>query len=150
MSYGPFAYDDTFADFCAELFQYQYVQNKAVLDDSILQWLYNHSRGNISIVVGLLHDAQEISILDGYERLDITSLEKAYRGRLTMLHDYLYQEPVQGKRTSSKKYQSDTEVAAKSSEDNLITSIVTRAKRLQKDIVQELVFCGVEILEVAV
>lgn len=67
-----------------------------------------------------------------------------------MLHDYLYQEPVQMKKTSTKKNQSDTDVAAKSSEDNLITSIVTRAKRLQKDIVQELVFCGVEISEVAV
>ena len=31
-----------------------------------------------------------------------------------------------------------------------VTSIVTRAKRLQKDIVQELVFCGVEISEVTV
>ena len=150
LSYGPFACDEMFADFSSELFRYQYVQNKTVLDDSILQWLYNHSRGNISIVVGLLHDAQEISILDGYERLDITSLERAYRGRLVMLHDYLYQVPVQGKKASTQKNQSNAEVVAKSSEDNLITSIVTRAKRLQKDIVQELVFCGVEISEVAV
>lgn len=52
LSYGPFACNEMFADFCAELYRYQYVQNKTVLDDS-----YNHSRGNISIVVGLLHDA---------------------------------------------------------------------------------------------
>ena len=84
LSYGPFACDEMFTDFCSELFRYQYVQNKTVLDDSILQWLYNHSRGNISIVVGLLHDAQEISILDGYEKIDITSLERAYRGRLAI------------------------------------------------------------------
>ena len=67
-----------------------------------------------------------------------------------MLHDYLYQEPVQSKRTPTKKNKSDAEEAAKSREDNLITRIVTRAKRLQKDIVQELVFCGVEISEVTV
>ena len=149
LSYGPFAYDGTFADFCAEIFQYQYVQNRTILDESILQWLYNHSRGNASAVVSLIHDAQEMAILDGYERLDITSLEKAYRGRMAMLHDYLYQEPVQAKKVSKKNSVSQN-ADAKSCEQELITSIVTRAKRLQKDVVEELAFYGVEIVEVAI
>lgn len=150
LSYTSFSYDDTFRDFCTELFQYQYVQNKTTLDESILQWLYNHSRGNASIVVSLIHDAQEMAILDGYERLDIASLEKAYKSRLAMLHDYLYQEPVQGKKVSAKKNTGATTAGTKDGEQNLITSVVTRAKKLQKNIVDELIYYGIEISEVAV
>jgi len=150
LSYGPFVYDETFVSFCAELFQYQYVQKKTMLDDSILQWLFNHSRGNASIVVSLIHDAQEMAILNGYEKLDIISLEKAYKCRLSMLHDYLYQEPVQVKKPPSKKKADEPNSASDSTEQNLITSVVTRAKRLQKDIVDELIYYGVEIVEVAV
>ena len=67
-----------------------------------------------------------------------------------MLHDYLYQEPVQAKKKSSRKNNSTVEAAPESKEQNLITEIVTRAKRLQKDIVEELVYYGVQITEVAV
>ena len=152
LSYGPFSYDDTFTSFCEGLFQYQYVQHKASLDEGILQWLYNHSHGNASIVVSLIHDAQEIAVLDGSEELSIVSLEKAYKSRLAMLHDYLYQEPAQAKKKSFRKNSntSTVEAAPESKEQNLITGIVTRAKRLQKDIVEELVYYGVQITEVAV
>ncbi len=150
LSYGPFSYDDIFTGFCEELFQYQYVQHEASLDEGILQLLFNHSHGNASIVVSLIHDAQEIAILDGSEELSIVSLEKAYKSRLAMLHDYLYQEPVQAKKKSSRKNTSTVEAAPESKEQNLITEIVTRAKRLQKDIVEELAYYGVQISEVAV
>lgn len=150
LSYGPFSYNDTFTGFCEELFQYQYVQQKASLDEGMLQWLYNHSHGNASVVVSMIHDAQEIAILDGSEELSIVSLEKAYKSRLAMLHDYLYQEPVQAKKKSFRKNTGTVEAAQESTEQNLITGIVTRAKRLQKDIVEELVYYGVQITEVAV
>ena len=160
LSYRPFAYDDTFTGFCKELFRYQYVQNKTELNEGILQWLYNHSKGNASVVVSLLHDAQEIAILDGSEELGITALEKAYRNRLSMLHDYLYQEPVRGKRASGKKNAGEKAVPAgdggqdwaesRDEEKALVTDVVTRAKRLQKDIVEELAYYRVEIAEVAV
>ena len=149
LSYGPFSFDDTFTSFCEELFRYQYVQNKTALDSVILQWLYNHSRGNVSIVVSLLHDAQETAILDGSEELNIHSLEKAYKCRLEMLHDYLYQEPIQIKKKSSRKRMDTSEVAAASTENreqNLITDVVKRAKRLQKNVVDELVCYGVKVV----
>lgn len=153
LSYGPFSFDDTFTSFCEELFRYQYVQNKASLDSVILQWLYNHSRGNASIVVSLLHDAQETAILDGSEELNIVSLEKAYKSRLAMLHDYLYQEPVQVKKKSIRKRTDASEVTADSEENReqtLITDVISRAKRLQKITVEELVYYGVEVMEVEV
>ena len=151
LSYTPFSYDETFAHFCSELFLYQYVRNKSSLGDGILQWLYNHSRGNASVVVSLLHDAQETASLDGSEELNIHSLEKAYKSRLAMLHDYLYQEPIQVKKKNARKTACNSEtvtVVAEKIEQNLITDIVTQAKRLQKNIVDELAFYGIKILEV--
>ena len=159
LSYGPFSYDETFAEFCRELFQYQYVQNRTELNESILQWLYNHSKGNASVVVSLLHDAQEIAILDGAEELGLPSLEKAYRNRLSMLHDYLYQEPVRGKKAPGKKNAGGNVIPAgdggangdeERTEQDMVTEIVERAKRLQKDISEELKNNKVEITEVAV
>lgn len=159
LSYGPFPYDDTFASFCTELFRYRYVQHEAVLDEGIMQWLYNHSKGNASVVVSLLHDAQEIAILDGSEELGITALEKAYKSRLSMLHDYINQGPVRGKKASGKKNAGENVIPAGvggtnrtegRAEQDLVTEIVGRAKHLQKDIPEELLYYGVEIVEVAV
>lgn len=150
LSYGPFSYDNIFAGFCTELFRYRYVQNKTEPDERIVHWLYNHCKGNASIIVSLIHDAQEIAILDGYEKLDITSLEKAYKGRLSMLHDYLYQEPVRTRKPSVRKNKCRAEAAADYGDQALVTEIIVRAKRLQKDIVEELMYYGVMITEVAV
>ena len=150
LSYGPFSYDDTFTGFCKELFQYQYVQRRASLDEGMLQWLYNHSHGNASIVVSLIHDAQEIAILDGSEELSIASLEKAYKSRLSMLHDFLCQEPIQIRKPSAGKRGCDIRAATENREQGIITEIITRAKRLQKDIVEELTYHGVTIAEVAI
>lgn len=149
LSYGPFAYDAAFAEFCKELFQYQYVREAARLDEGIMQWLYHHSAGNASIVVSLIHDAQEIAILDGYEKLDIVSLEKAYTKRLALLHDFLYQEPLKGKKVS-KREKVDTTVTTEKEEQMLISDTVVRSKRIKRDIVDELRYYGVQILEVQV
>jgi hypothetical protein len=82
------------------MFAYQYVKEKTDITDAVMEWLYEHSSGNISIVVSLLHDAQEISILNGYERLDMESLTEAYQKRLSLLHGYI--EPsIQRKAQSS-------------------------------------------------
>ena len=56
----------------------------------------------------------------------------------------------EAKKKSSRKNNSTVEAAPESKEQNLITEIVTRAKRLQKDIVEELAYYGVQITEVAV
>ena len=37
----------------------------------------------------MIHDAQEIAILDGREVLDISTLNDAYKQRMNMLHDYI-------------------------------------------------------------
>lgn len=149
LNYGAFSYDETFLGFCKELLRYQFVQKKCEADDKIFQWLFNHSGGNASIVVSLIHDAQELAILDGYEKLDISSLEKAYKNRMVMLHSFLYQEPVPKKKPSKSSSKAESSAPTAKVGQSLISDIVMRSKRLQKNIVEELVFYGVQVTEVA-
>lgn len=82
-------YGTCFHRFCEVLFAYQYVQKQTYITDAVVEWLYEHSAGNISVVVSLIHDAQEIAILNGTERLDLEVLSEAYTKRLSLLHGYI-------------------------------------------------------------
>lgn len=99
--YNTMRYDDYFKDFCEVLFGYQYVKERSEITPAITQWLYEHSAGVISVVVSLLHDAQEIAILTGKEVLDMAVLEEAYEQRMSLLHDYIKPSAITGKQTSA-------------------------------------------------
>ena len=86
LQYTTMGYDAYFQAFCKTLFQYQYVQQRTAITDGIMEWLYEHSAGVTSVVVALIHDAQEIAILNGRETLNLESLNKAYQQRLSLLH----------------------------------------------------------------
>lgn len=101
LQYEAMEYGAEFEQLCHTLFQYQYVKNPAELDDATVHWLYEHSNGNVSSVVTLLHDAQEIAILDGSEVLNLETLNAAYRSRMKMLHSYI--APSKKPQTSRKK-----------------------------------------------
>ena len=45
------------------------------------------------MVISLIHDAQEISILNGSEILNLETLNEAYNTRLSMMHDYIKTQP---------------------------------------------------------
>lgn len=89
LKYTNMQYDDYFRYFCKIIFSYQYVKNKTNIDESIIEWLYNHTSGVTSVVISLIHDAQEISILNGSEILNLKTLNEAYNTRLSMMHDYI-------------------------------------------------------------
>ena len=89
LQYGAMKYDMDFKNFCKALFLYRYVQNESFLTDSMVEWLYEHSGGITSVVVSLIHDAQEIAILTGKEVLNIETLNEAYHKRLTLLHGFI-------------------------------------------------------------
>lgn len=93
LKYTNMQYDDYFRYFCKIIFSYQYVKNKTNIDESIIEWLYNHTSGVTSVVISLIHDAQEISILNGSEILNLETLNKAYNTRLSMMHDYIKTQP---------------------------------------------------------
>lgn len=89
LKYNALPYDEHFLNVCKILFQYQYTKQTTELTDAIVRWLYEHSAGVISIVVSLLHDAQEQAILSGKECLDMEALQNAYTQRMGMLHSYI-------------------------------------------------------------
>jgi len=89
LQYSALEYDRYFCDLCCTLFGYQYVKQRTEITPGVIEWLYEHSAGIVSVVVSLIHDAQEIAILNGSEVLNLDSLNEAYQKRLSLLHGYL-------------------------------------------------------------
>lgn len=108
LQYNRLDYDQYFHDFCSVLFRYQYVKKKTELTSAILRWLYEHSAGVISVVVSLIHDAQEIAILGGIEEISLETLNEAYRRRVTLLHGYIEPAIKQSTQCSSVKREVST------------------------------------------
>lgn len=154
LNYSAMEYSEEFCGLCKALLQFCYVQNAPCVDESLLIWLYNHSAGNVSIVVGLLHDAQEIAILEETEKLDIAVLHTAYERRLTMLHDYISTNTVKitaTKKTTKKAIApKTTEIKKEPSIKTSISEISANAKHLQHDTISELRRNGIRILEVII
>lgn len=141
LQYTTMSYDVYFQEFCKVMFIYQYTQQKTEITDGILEWLYEHSAGVTSVVVALIHDAQEIAILNGKEALNLESLNEAYEQRLSLLHGYIQPSISQSKQTSkTKKKTSAADLRTTDSEvidDSIsIADLVAKAKDESMDIVQ--------------
>ena len=138
LRYELIGYGDTFKKFCEILFSYQYVKYRTEITDATTEWLYEHSSGNISVVVSLIHDAQEIAILNGREILDLESLNEAYQQRLSLLHGFIQPRPK--KQTSTVKRKVSAAGMARSAVETdgefTIAGLVSRAKADDADIVQ--------------
>ena len=105
--YQPLEFNEYFTNFCGTMFDYQYTQKKTDLTEALIEWLYEHSGGLISVVVSLLHDAQEIAILSGYEKIDFKSLNDAYEKRTAMLHGYFKEIYITLPRTGKNQKKTD-------------------------------------------
>lgn len=136
LKYAPMEYDERFIYFCRVLWSYQYVKNESEITNSIVHWLYEHSSGIASAVVSLIHDAQEIAIINGTEELNLENLNKAYKNRLAMLHPYLEPSVTKKKQNSTKKKTvTYTEIGETVEEDGLVSQLVAKAKTENLDIV---------------
>ena len=104
------------------------------------EWLFEHCGGNISVLVSLIHDAQEIAILEGEDVLDMTMLEAAYQKRMSMLHDYLEPSIKRKKQSSdSRKRPSVSVEEPEGTETNIqetLAGMVSRAKKENLDVVE--------------
>ena len=105
------------------------------MDESMMRWLYEHCSGNPSVLVSLLHDAQECSILDGQETISYESLNTAYNKRLRMLHPHIKTT----RKPSTSKVKQEVVIPKaepiKTMEEFSIVAIVKDAKKAQQDIV---------------
>ena len=139
LQYQNMPYDAYFESFCKILFEYQYVRNQTEITPMITEWLYEHSAGILSVVVSLIHDAQEIAILSGKEILDMEMLNQAYNQRLSFLHSYIQPAISQKKQTSRPKKKNPVSkidsVQEKENESISISDLAVRAKAENLDMV---------------
>jgi hypothetical protein len=92
----------------------------------------------LSVVVSLIHDSQEIAILNGIEKINLQTLNEAYEKRLSMIHGYIEPTITRKSQTSTRNQKADefissTETATET--ENIIASIVTVAKEKGVDVV---------------
>lgn len=152
LQYTTMNYDEYFQSFCKIIFKYQFLKNHTEITAAITEWLYEHSAGVVSVVVSLIHDAQEIAILTGKEVLNLDTLNEAYQQRLTLLHGYIQPSVIQNKPTTKKKKtvasvkKNQTQSQPKQ-EGYSITEIAERAKAENLDVVELLkeVYTVVEV-----
>lgn len=152
LQYTTMKYDEYFQSFCKIIFKYQFLKNHTEITAAITEWLYEHSAGVVSVVVSLIHDAQEIAILTGKEVLNLDTLNEAYQQRLTLLHGYIQPSVIQNKPTTKKKKtaasvkKNQTQSQPKQ-EGYSITEIAERAKAENLDVVELLkeVYTVVEV-----
>ena len=136
LQYNSLNNDEFFKGFCKLLFKYQFVQKKAEITEQMVDWLYEHSGGVTSIVVSLIHDAQEIAILTGYEILDISMLNQAYEKRMQLLHDYIRPAATVKNTATKRKKKSIEKAVISSEEDYSISDLVQKSKAENLDIVE--------------
>ena len=148
LNYTAMEYGDEFRDFCKTVLKYCYTKEEPTVDEAMLLWLYNHSAGNVSVVVSLIHDAEEIAIFEGTDKLDIAALNIAYEKRMSMLHDFI--APAQIKAAPAKKERLELPKESAESDSLSIHDISQKAKKSCKNIFAELKESGIKILEVAV
>ena len=154
LRYDVMEYGTDFRNFCEIVFSYQYVKQKTEITDGIMEWLYEHTSGNISVVVSLIHDAQEIAILNGKEVLDLEALQEAYKQRLSMLHGFIHMEQKRQTSKAKKKVSVTVTDVRTSAEEKYrgeftIAGLVDDAKTENGDIVQ-LLKVYMPVVEVAV
>lgn len=152
LQYTTMKYDEYFQSFCKVIFKYQFLKNHTEITAAITEWLYEHSAGVVSVVVSLIHDAQEIAILTGKEVLNLDTLNEAYQQRLSLLHGYIQPSVIQNNPTTKKK---KTAASVKKNqiqsqpkqEGYSITEIAERAKVENLDVVELLkeVYTVVEV-----
>lgn len=124
LQYNALDNDEYFKGFCELLYRYQYVQKHTEITSQIIDWLYEHSDGVTSVVISLIHDAQEIAILTGYEALDVVILNQAYNQRLQLLHDFI-RPNITVKPTRKKK---KTVYAENQTDTYTISALVQKSK----------------------
>ena len=154
LQYTTMKYDEYFQSFCKVIFKYQFLKNHTEITAAITEWLYEHSAGVVSVVVSLIHDAQEIAILTGKEVLNLDTLNEAYQQRLTLLHGYIQPSMIQNKPTTKKKKTAASvkknQIQSQPKQERYsITEIAERAKAENLDVV-ELLKEVYTVIEVAI
>ncbi len=135
LQYQAMEYNHDFQHICKVLYSYQYTKKHTEITDTMIEWLYEHSAGIVSVVVALIHDAQEIAILNGKEELNLESLNEAYQKRFSLLHGYLEPTIKKGKQTTNRRKATTTSTTI----SEVIENTVVKDSSISTDVLANLV-----------
>ena len=128
LKYPSLSYGKFFENLCRIAFSFQYTNIPSSLSQSIIEWLYQHSGGVPALVIGLIQAAQEIAIVDGYETLDILTLNEAYQRRFGMLHTHINFDKKQNSCTLTKSNQVSIESVENLTIDDVFVKAIKEVK----------------------
>ena len=129
--YDACRYDDEFIDMCRTIFDYQYTEEKTEFSEAFSLWLYRHSGGAVSIVKGILYDAQEKLITAG-GRLSIEVLDSVFKERYANIVNFINEVPVaQRKVRTNQPKPDDNKISGSSYAD-----VVKEAKERNLDLLE--------------
>ncbi len=136
LQFDPMQYDENFRNLCRTLLSYRYVGGPFDITEGMLRWLHEHCGGNISVLISLIHDAQENAIINGTEQFDMNALNAAYDRNLSFLHDYIRrEEPIVLPRPKKQRVVVSAEKGMTVNRIN-IEETVRRAKNKGSDVLQ--------------
>lgn len=148
LCYKPLEFNDYFINFCKTIFEYQYTQKNIELTEGLVEWLYEHSGGLVSLVVSLIHDAQEIAIMNGSEEINNSILTEAYEKRTSMIHGFISQEqrkPHTSNVKSSKNLISIIQTKATHDPDFSVAEVIEMSRKNGLNVVEVLKnYCPIE------
>lgn len=140
LQYTTMNYDEYFQSFCKVIFKYQFLKNHTEITAAITEWLYEHSAGVVSVVISLIHDAQEIAILTGKEELNLEVLNEAYQQRLSLLHGYIQPSVIQNQSTTKKRTRKKKDVDLRKNQGKTteysVKAIAEKAKAEKLNVVE--------------
>ena len=152
LQYSPLPYDEEFCSLCRTMLSYRYICNDFEVTESILYWIHEHTGGVVASVVSLIHDAQEITLLNGSERLTMKVLNEAYENRMAMLRAFAVKSKKKGAKMKTKDPVQMLELQAENDGneyDCFISDTVTISKNQSLDII-DLLQLEIEIEVMAV
>ena len=137
LQYSPLPYDEEFCSLCRTMLSYRYIRDDYEVTESMLYWLHEHTGGVAASVVSLIHDVQEIAILNGSERLTMKALNEAYENRLVMLHAFSGRPKKKAVKKKTKETVQVIEQQAENAghDDAFIADAVTISKSQSLDII---------------
>lgn len=136
LQYGRMQLDADFERFVRTLWDYRYVKEETPLTDGMIEWLYSHCGGITAVLVSILHDAQEMAILEGSERVTIEVLTRAYRARMSLLHAYKVEPPISRRTPSHTAVPQELGDCADAPDTGVLAAAVRNAKKNGTDPVE--------------
>lgn len=144
LNFKPLANDDSFSNFCRELWRYQYTRKRMPFTDNLISWLYTHTGGLLSLLLILWHDAQEAAILNDRESIDMPLLNRVYKERLSSFLPFFGQK---NRSSSNPKQKNPASMLEKKEATSYISvaNILMEAKKQKANPVAELIRNGITV-----